>query len=63
MTLLPEHNFQVIPLDQAFKAKWNQAKKDGDTVAGSRALGSAIENTSTKLIGVSARTKGNNRLG
>src|ERR1700716_730873 len=30
---LARAQFRVIPLDQAFKAKWNQAKKDGDTVA------------------------------
>lgn len=30
---LTRAGFQVVPLDQAFKAKWDVAKKDGDTVA------------------------------
>src|SRR4029077_16636380 len=30
---LARAGFRVVPLDQAFKAKWHQAKKDGDTVA------------------------------
>ena len=30
---LAQAHFQVITLDKAFTAKWNQAKKDGDTVA------------------------------
>src|ERR1700738_4097661 len=53
---LARAQFQVIPLDQAFKAKWNQAKKDGDTVA---AAGAWISDRKyfDKLIGVSARTK------
>ena len=53
---LARAQFQVIPLDQAFKAKWNQAKKDGDTVA---AAGAWISDRKyfNKLIGVSARTK------
>jgi Asp-tRNA(Asn)/Glu-tRNA(Gln) amidotransferase A subunit family amidase len=56
MTLLPRAQFQVIPLDQAFKAKWNQAKKDGNTVA---AAGAWISDRKyfDKLTGVSARTK------
>jgi Asp-tRNA(Asn)/Glu-tRNA(Gln) amidotransferase A subunit family amidase len=53
---LARAKFQVIPLDQAFKAKWDQAKKDGDTVA---AAGAWISDRKyfNKLIGVSARTK------
>jgi Asp-tRNA(Asn)/Glu-tRNA(Gln) amidotransferase A subunit family amidase len=48
--------FQVVPLDQAFKGKWDQAKKDGNTVA---AAGAWISDRKyfDKLIGVSARTK------
>jgi amidase len=30
---LAQAEFQVIPLDEAFRTKWDQAKKDGDTVA------------------------------
>ncbi|HTD17302.1 MAG TPA: amidase [Chthoniobacterales bacterium] len=30
---LTRAGFQVVPLDQAFKAKWEAAKKDGNTVA------------------------------
>ena len=53
---LARAGFQVVPLDQAFKAKWDQAKKDGDTVA---AAGAWISDGKffEKLIGVSARTK------
>jgi amidase len=53
---LARAQFQVIPLDQAFKAKWDQAKKDGDTMA---AAGAWISGRKyfDKLIGVSARTK------
>ncbi|MGA8656033.1 MAG: amidase [Chthoniobacterales bacterium] len=53
---LARAGFQVIPLDQAFRAKWDQAKKDGNTVA---AAGAWISDRKyfDKLIGVSARTK------
>src|ERR1700741_3405896 len=34
---LTRAGFQVVPLDQAFKAKWDAAKKDGDTVAAAAA--------------------------
>src|SRR6266403_2447081 len=53
---LARAQFQVIPMDQAFKAKWNQPKKDGNTVA---AAGAWISDRKyfDKLIGVSARTK------
>jgi amidase len=30
---LAQAQFQVVPLDQGFKTKWDQAKKDGNTVA------------------------------
>ena len=48
--------FQVIPLDQVFKEKWNRAEKDGITLA---AAGVWISDRKyfDKLIGVSARTK------
>jgi len=53
---LARAQFQVIPLDQDFEEKWDQAKKDGDTVA---AAGAWISDGKyfDKLIGVSARTK------
>jgi len=53
---LARAGFQVVPLDQAFKTKWDQAKKDGDTVA---AAGAWISDGKffDKIIGVSARTK------
>jgi amidase len=54
--ILARAGFRVVPLDQAFKAKWDQAKRDGDTVAASGAWisdGKFFD----KLIGVSARTK------
>lgn len=53
---LARAEFQVLQLNQAFKAKWDQAKKDGDTVA---AAGAWISDRKyfDKLIGVSARTK------
>jgi amidase len=52
---LAQAGFRVVPLDQAFKAKWDQAKKDGDTVA---AAGAWInyKNYFGKL-GVSAKTE------
>jgi Asp-tRNA(Asn)/Glu-tRNA(Gln) amidotransferase A subunit family amidase len=48
--------FEVVPLDQAFKEQWNQASKDGNTLA---AAGAWISDGKyfDKLIGVSARTK------
>ena len=48
--------FEVVPLDQAFKEKWDQAKRDGNTLA---AAGVWISDGKffDKLIGVSARTK------
>src|SRR4030081_2655848 len=53
---LARAGFQVVPPDQAVKAKWDQAKKDGDTVAAAGAWISAGK-FFEKLIGVSARTK------
>jgi Asp-tRNA(Asn)/Glu-tRNA(Gln) amidotransferase A subunit family amidase len=48
--------FEVVPLEQAFKEKWNQAKRDGNTLA---AAGVWISDRKyfDKLTGVSARTK------
>jgi amidase len=48
--------FEIVPLDQAFKEKWDQAKRDGNTLA---AAGVWISDGRffDKLIGVSARTK------
>ncbi len=56
MRLLPKHNFKSSHWSKAFKAKWDRAKKDGDTVA---AAGAWISDRKyfDKLIGVSARTK------
>jgi amidase len=34
---LKRAGFQVVPLDQAFRAKWDAAKKDGNTVAAAAA--------------------------
>ena len=48
--------FEVVPLDRAFKEKWDQAKKDGTTLA---AAGAWISDGKyfDKLMGVSTRTK------
>ena len=53
---LVQAKFEVVSLDQAFKEKWDQATKDGNTVA---AAGAWISDRKYfgKLIGVSARTK------
>jgi amidase len=53
---LVQAQFQVVPLDQAFKEKWNQAEKDGNTLA---AAGVWISDRKyfDKLVGVSARSK------
>jgi amidase len=53
---LARAGFQITPLDQVFRAKWDQAKKDGSTVA---AAGAWISDRKyfDKLIGVSGRTK------
>jgi amidase len=48
--------FEVVALDQAFKEKWDQAKKDGNTLA---EAGAWIRDRKyfDKLTGVSARSK------
>ena len=52
---LAKAQFQVVALDDTFKAKWEQAKKDGNTVA---AAGAWISNRGySNKLGVSARTK------
>ena len=52
---LAKAGFQVVPLDEAFQQKWEQAKKDGNTVAAA----GAWKNEGQYLLknGVSARTK------
>jgi amidase len=53
--------FQVIPLDQAFKAKWDQATRDGNTLA---AAGAWLSNREYLYkAGVRARTKAALALG
>ena len=53
---LVQAQFKVVRLDPAFKEKWDQAKRDGNTLA---AAGVWISDGRffDKLIGVSARTK------
>ena len=52
---LTQAQFQVVPLDQTFKSKWDQAKKDGNTVA---AAGAWISEQQYRYKwGVRARTK------
>ena len=52
---LAQAHFQVIALDKAFTAKWDQAKKDGDTVA---AAGAWINYKKYfGKLGVSAKTE------
>ena len=48
--------FQVVPLDKAFKEKWDQAKKDGNTVAAA-GVWISYRKYFDKPTGVSARTK------
>jgi amidase len=51
---LAKAGFQVVPLDQTFKVKWEQATNDGNTVA---AAGAWISDQKYLLrIGVAART-------
>jgi amidase len=58
---LTRAGFQVVPLDQAFKAKWDAAKKDGNTVA---AGGAWISDQKYAFKwGVRARTKATILLG
>jgi amidase len=58
---LTRAGFQVVPLDQAFKAKWDAAKKDGNTVAASGAWIS--DQQYAFKWGVRARTKATILLG
>jgi amidase len=52
---LARAGFKVVPLDEAFKAKWEQARKDGNTVA---AAGAWISEQQYGFKwGVRARTK------
>jgi Asp-tRNA(Asn)/Glu-tRNA(Gln) amidotransferase A subunit family amidase len=52
---LAQSQFQVVPLDEDFKAKWLQAQKDANVVA---AAGAWInEQKYQSKLGVSARTK------
>jgi Asp-tRNA(Asn)/Glu-tRNA(Gln) amidotransferase A subunit family amidase len=52
---LSKAGFQVVPLDDAFRQKWEQAKKDGNTVA---AVGAWLSEGKYLIYpGVSARTK------
>jgi amidase len=53
---LTRTQFKVIPLEYAFKAKWDQAKRDGEVVA---AAGAWISDRKyfDKLVGISARTR------
>jgi len=52
---LARAGFQVVPLDDAFSRKWEQAKKDGNTLA---AAGAWISDRQYRYkIGVSRRTK------
>jgi amidase len=52
---LRQAQFQVIPLDHAFQAKWDQAKKDGNTLAAAGVWLSDRQYSSA--IGVGIRTK------
>jgi Asp-tRNA(Asn)/Glu-tRNA(Gln) amidotransferase A subunit family amidase len=52
---LAQGHFQVIALDKAFTAKWDQAKKDGDTVAAAGAWINYKEYFGK--LGVSAKTE------
>jgi amidase len=58
---LTRAGFQVVPLDQAFKANWDAAKKDGNTVAASGAWIS--DQKYAFKWGVRARTKATILLG
>ena len=52
---LARTGFQVVPLHEDFNAKWEQAKKDGNTIAAAGAWRS--DRKFISKIGVSARTK------
>jgi Asp-tRNA(Asn)/Glu-tRNA(Gln) amidotransferase A subunit family amidase len=52
---LAKAGFQVVPLDDQFREKWDAAKADGNTIA---AAGAWMSNQGFQLVpGVSARTK------
>jgi len=52
---LARTGFQVVPLDDSFREEWEQAKKDGNTIA---AAGAWISDKRFRYaLGVSARTK------
>jgi amidase len=58
---LARAQFQVVPLDQAFKAKWDQATRDGNTLA---VAGAWLSNREYLYkAGVRARTKAALALG
>jgi Asp-tRNA(Asn)/Glu-tRNA(Gln) amidotransferase A subunit family amidase len=58
---LAQGHFQVIALDKTFTAKWDQAKKDGNTLA---AAGAWISGQKYRYkIGIHARTKAAITLG
>jgi len=58
---LARTGFQVVPLDDGVREKWEQAKKDGNTIA---AAGAWISDKKFRFaLGVSARTKSAIRVG
>ena len=58
---LARTGFQVVPLDDGVRKKWEQAKKDGNTIA---AAGAWISDKKFRFaLGVSARTKSAIRAG
>ena len=58
---LARTGFQVVPLDDGVREKWEQAKKDGNTIA---AAGAWISDKKFRFaLGVSARTKSAIRAG
>ena len=58
---LAKTGFQVVPLDDGFREEWEQAKKDGNTIA---AAGAWISDKRFRCaLGVAARTKSAIRAG
>jgi amidase len=58
---LAQTGFQIVPLDERFRQKWEDAKRDGNTIA---AAGAWISNNRFQFaLGVTARTKSAIRLG
>jgi len=58
---LSQAGFQIVPLDEKFRQKWEDAKRDGNTIA---AAGAGITNNRFQFaLGVTARTKSAIRLG